>query len=177
MPEGVAISFGGEYELGVDEVTPMYYALAMTIAIIFIILLFQFRNVKTAVLIMMTMPLSIFGAALGVKITGYAFSVTALIGVISLMGIVVRNGIIYISYAEELRREHGHSLVDAAMSAAKRRMRPIFLTLSRGRGGRGADDTERVAVMGSIGFSYLLRPDFRHDVVVAGDSGALFSFP
>ena len=128
VPEGVAISFGGEYELGVDEVTPMYYALAMTIAIIFIILLFQFRNVKTAVLIMMTMPLSIFGAALGVKITGYAFSVTALIGVISLMGIVVRNGIIYISYAEELRREHGHSLVDAAMSAAKRRMRPIFLT-------------------------------------------------
>ena len=51
-----------------------------------------------------------------------------MIGVISLMGIVVRNGIIYISYAEELRREHGHSLIEAAISSAKRRMRPIFLT-------------------------------------------------
>ena len=44
------------------------------------------------------------------------------------MGIVVRNGIIYLSYAEDLRREHGHTLEQAALSAAKGRMRPIFLT-------------------------------------------------
>ena len=128
LPKGVSINYGGEYELGVDEITPMYYSLVISIAIIFIILLAQFRNIKTAVLIMMTMPLCIFGAAMGVSITGYPFSVTALIGVIGLMGIVVRNGIIYFSYAEELRREHGHSLEEAAISAAKRRMRPIFLT-------------------------------------------------
>ncbi len=128
LPKGVSISYGGEYELGVDEVTPMYYSLAISIAIIFIILLAQFRNIKTAILIMMTMPLCIFGAAMGVSTTGYPFSVTALIGLIGLMGIVVRNGIIYVSYAEELRHEHGHTLEEAAISAAKRRMRPIFLT-------------------------------------------------
>jgi multidrug efflux pump subunit AcrB len=128
LPKGVSISYGGEYEMGVDEVTPIYYALVVSIAIIFIVLLFQFRKAKTAFLIMMTMPLSIFGAALGVKLTGYPFGVTALIGLIGLMGIVVRNGIIYISYVEELRREHGYSLEDAAISGAKRRMRPIFLT-------------------------------------------------
>ncbi len=128
LPEGVSIRYGGDYEMGIEEVSPIYYAMAVTVAIIFIVLLFQFRNVKTVILIMMTMPLSIFGAALGVKITGYAFGVTALMGIISLMGIVVRNGIIYISYAEELRHEHGHSLEEAAISAAKRRMRPIFLT-------------------------------------------------
>ncbi len=128
LPEGVSIGYGGEYETQVDEVTPLYYSLAISIAIIFIILLFQFRKVKTAILIMMTMPLCIFGAALGVFITGYPFGVTALIGLIGLIGIVVRNGIIYVSYAEELRREHGHSLEEAALSAAKRRMRPIFLT-------------------------------------------------
>ena len=44
------------------------------------------------------------------------------------MGIVVRNGVIFVSYAEELRHEHGHSLEEAAISAGKRRMRPIFLT-------------------------------------------------
>jgi multidrug efflux pump subunit AcrB len=77
---------------------------------------------------MMTMPLCIFGAALGVAVTGYPFSTTAFIGLIGLIGIVVRNGIIYVSYAEELRREHGNSLEEAAISSAKRRMRPIFLT-------------------------------------------------
>jgi multidrug efflux pump subunit AcrB len=128
LPEGVSVNYGGEYEMGVEEMTPLYYAMLVTIAIIFIILLVQFRKAKTAFLIMMTMPLSIFGAALGVKIVGYPFGVTAFIGVISLMGIVVRNGIIYISYAEELRNEHGHTLEEAAIAAGKRRMRPIFLT-------------------------------------------------
>jgi len=128
LPEGVSISYGGDYEMGVDEITPLYYSLVVSIAIIFIILLVQFRKIKTALLIMMTMPLCIFGAALGVTVTGYPFSVTAFIGLIGLIGIVVRNGIIYVSYAETLRNEHGHSLEEAAISAAKRRMRPIFLT-------------------------------------------------
>jgi multidrug efflux pump subunit AcrB len=128
LPDGVAINFGGEYEMGVDELTPLYYSLAISVAIIFLILLAQFRNAKTAILIMMTMPLCIFGASFGVTITGYPFSTTAFIGLIGLIGIVVRNGIIYVSYAEELRREHGHSLEEAAISSAKRRMRPIFLT-------------------------------------------------
>lgn len=128
LPKGVSIGYGGEYEMGEETLIPLYYAMVVTIAIIFIILLFQFRNIITSLLIMMTLPLSIFGAALGVMITGYPFGVTALIGIISLMGIVVRNGIIYISYAEELRREHGHTLEEAAISSAKRRMRPIFLT-------------------------------------------------
>ncbi|MDP4197905.1 MAG: efflux RND transporter permease subunit, partial [Bacteroidota bacterium] len=128
LPDDVSISYGGEYEMSEEEMTPLYYSMMVTIAIIFLILLFQFRNIKTTILIMSAMPLSIFGASIGLLLTGYPFSVTALIGVISLMGIIVRNGIIYISYAEELRYEHGHSLEEAALSAAKRRMRPIFLT-------------------------------------------------
>lgn len=128
LPDGVEINYGGEYEMNNEEVTPIYYSMGISIAIIFIILLVQFGNIKTSLLIMMTMPLSIIGAAVGVKITGYPFGVTALIGIIGLMGIIVRNGIIYISYAEELRRERGHTLEEAAISSAKRRMRPIFLT-------------------------------------------------
>lgn len=128
LPEGVSISYGGDYETSDEEVTPVYYAMAITVAIMFIILLFQFRTIKTSLLIMTTLPLGIFGAALGIKITGYPFGVTALMGIISLMGIIVRNGIIYISYAETLRSEHGHTLEEAAIAAGKRRMRPIFLT-------------------------------------------------
>lgn len=128
LPEVVSISYGGDYETSDEEVTPVYYAMAITVAIMFIILLFQFRTIKTSLLIMTTLPLSIFGAALGIIITGYPFGVTALMGIISLMGIIVRNGIIYISYAETLRHEHGHTLEEAAIAAGKRRMRPIFLT-------------------------------------------------
>jgi len=79
---------------------------------------------------MAAMPLTIFGASVCLFVTGYPFSAMAFIGVIGLTAIVVRNGIIYVTYAEELRAEHGHSVEEAAIAAAKRRMRPIFLTAS-----------------------------------------------
>jgi len=128
LPDGVRIEYGGEHSDGIEIMTPMYHAMAVSIAIIFLILMAQFRNVKTSLLIMLTMPLTIFGAAVGLLLTGYPISVTALIGITGLMGIVIRNGIIYISYAEELRKEQGLTLEEAAIAAAKRRMRPIFLT-------------------------------------------------
>jgi multidrug efflux pump subunit AcrB len=128
LPEGVNIVYGGEYEFGNENMTPLYYALAVSIVLMFLVLLAQFRSIKTSLLIMATLPLSIFGAALGLKIIGYPVGITAFMGIISLMGIVARNGIILISYAEELRREHNHSIEEAVIAAAKRRMRPIFLT-------------------------------------------------
>ena len=128
LPEGVSITYGGDYEKGQEVMNPLYYALATSVVIIFFILLAQFRKTKMALLIMVTIPLSAFGAAFGVFVTGYPFSVTAFVGLIGLIGIVVRNGIIYVSYAEELRHKHGQTLEEAAVAAAKRRMRPIFLT-------------------------------------------------
>jgi multidrug efflux pump subunit AcrB len=74
------------------------------------------------------MPLSLFGASLGVFVTGYPFSMTAFMGLIGLMGIVVRNGLIYVAYAGELRHQHGYTVEAAAIASAQRRMRPIFLT-------------------------------------------------
>jgi len=128
LPKGVTITYGGDYEKGFEVMTPLYKALTTSIIIIYFILLAQFRKTKKALMIMMTMVLSIFGAAFGVFVAGYPFSTTAFIGLIGLIGIVVRNGIIYISYAEELRNKHGHTVEEAAIAAAKRRMRPIFLT-------------------------------------------------
>jgi multidrug efflux pump subunit AcrB len=128
LPPGVSIEYGGDYQMTQENITPFYYSLAVSIIIIFLVLMFQFKNIKTSLLIMVTLPLSVFGAAFGVFVTGYPFGTTAFIGLIGLFGIVVRNGVIFVSYAEELRNEHGHSLEDAAISAGKRRMRPIFLT-------------------------------------------------
>ena len=61
-------------------------------------------------------------------IIGYHFGITAFLGLISLAGIVVRNGIILIDYAIDLQENHGYSISEAAKAAGKRRMRPIFLT-------------------------------------------------
>jgi multidrug efflux pump subunit AcrB len=130
LPPGVHIEYGGEYQNIIEYIIPIYYAFLTSVVMIFLILMVHFRKIKTSLLIMATMPLTIFGASVGLFVTGYPFSAMAFIGVIGLTAIVVRNGIIYVTYAEELRAEHGHSVEEAAIAAAKRRMRPIFLTAS-----------------------------------------------
>jgi len=126
--EQISLTYGGEEESEVENYIPLAKALFAGVMLIFFILLFQFKKPKLVFLVMMTMPLSFLGAALGLVITGYPFGLTCFLGIMSLMGIVVRNGIILIDYAEELRSKNGMSLSEAAISAGKRRMRPIFLT-------------------------------------------------
>lgn len=125
---GVNIAYGGEEESQLETFVPMAVALGVSIFLIFFILLFQFKKISYAFLIMTTMPLSLLGAGLGLWLTGYPFGLTAFVGIISLMGIVVRNGIILIDYAVELQKKNGLSVPEAALAAGKRRMRPIFLT-------------------------------------------------
>ena len=100
----------------------------IAVLIIFFILIFHFKRISLAVVNLSSMLLCVFGAAIGMLVTGYDLSMTSILGVVSLMGILVRNGIIMIDYAEELRREKGLSVREAAYQAGERRMRPIFLT-------------------------------------------------
>lgn len=127
LPNGYRIEYGGE-EGGKEETeSDMVMALSLSLVLIFFILLFQFKNIKEALIIMATIPLSLFGAILGLAITGNNFSFTAFIGIISLSGIVVRNAIILVDYTNILLKQ-GMDIKTAAMEAAKRRLRPIFLT-------------------------------------------------
>lgn len=123
----VAVTWGGEAQDMVEQYTPLTQSLLTSVAFIYLILLFQFRRHRKALVVMLTMPLSLFGAAVGLQVTGYPFGFTAFMGVIGLMGVVVRNGIILVGYAEELQHG-GLGLREAAIAAGKRRMRPIFLT-------------------------------------------------
>jgi multidrug efflux pump subunit AcrB/outer membrane protein TolC len=128
LPESTSITYGGDYEGQVEVFTPMTIALGVSIIIIFFILLFQFKKVKSSLLIMSTMLLTLPGAAIGLKLMGYPFSITAFVGISSLCGMVVRNGIILIDYARVLRGKNKITINEAALAAGKRRMRPIFLT-------------------------------------------------
>ncbi|MDD4003934.1 MAG: efflux RND transporter permease subunit [Elusimicrobiaceae bacterium] len=126
-PESIAVSYGGEHQLSGETYVPMVESLIVSIIVIFVVLLFQFQSIRLALLVMITMPLSIIGGMAGLSLVGMPFSMTALLGLTALFGTVVRNGVILISYAREL--EHGGMpLKEAAFAAGKRRMRPIFLT-------------------------------------------------
>jgi len=128
IPEGSSIAYGGDYEGQAEVFIPMAIALGLSIILISFILLFQFKKEKLSLLILSTMLLALPGAAIGLKLAGYPFSLTAFIGITSLCGMVVRNGIILIDYARELHENQNYSVREAALAAGKRRMRPIFLT-------------------------------------------------
>lgn len=128
MPAGITVSYGGETEQETEKMTPIMGGLVIATAIIFFILLLHFRKVSIASLIFASLALCVFGTAAGVMIQGIDFSVTCVLGIISLMGILVRNGIIMFDYAEELRATEGMTAEEAIYHSAKRRMRPIFLT-------------------------------------------------
>jgi multidrug efflux pump subunit AcrB len=127
LPAGFRFDFGGEYENQRETFSQMVIALCISIILIFLILLFQFRTLKLAMLVMTSIPLSVFGAFLGLLITHNPFGFTAFMGLISLSGIVVRNSIILVDYANELVSK-GMDVPTAAQEAGKRRLRPIFLT-------------------------------------------------
>lgn len=128
LPDGTSIAYGGDYEAQEEVFVPMGIALMVSIVLIFFILLIQFKKAKIALLIMSGMLLTLPGAVIGLQLMGYPFSVTAFIGITSLCGMVVRNGIILIDYARELRENQRMTTKAAALAAGKRRMRPIFLT-------------------------------------------------
>ncbi|NLD92681.1 MAG: TolC family protein [Fibrobacter sp.] len=130
IPDYISISYGGESEVEAETYPELFTSIAAGVFLIFIVLLFQFRQIRLALLIMITMILSLPGAAFGIKLFGFNLGGLPLLGIISLLGMVTRNGIILIDYAEKLRKDLSMSLQDVIVSAAKRRMRPIFLTAS-----------------------------------------------
>ncbi|MDE3740931.1 efflux RND transporter permease subunit [Maribacter polysaccharolyticus] len=128
LPEGITLNYGGEYESSAETMPPMATSLAVSLILIFLVLMFQFKNFTRVLIVLATFPLSLLGAFLGLKLTGNPFGFTAFMGIVSLIGIVVRNGIILVDYADELAIDHNYSIKGAAKAAGKRRMRPIFLT-------------------------------------------------
>lgn len=128
LPQGVTLAYGGDDEQDNENMPPIMAALAIAAFIIFFILLAHFKRISISLLLFCSMTLCLFGTAVGVLIQGVDFGMTCTLGIISLMGIIVRNGIIMIDYAEELRVSEKLCVRDAIYHSARRRMRPIFLT-------------------------------------------------
>ena len=127
LPGGYRIEYGGEDENQRETSGEMDSALAISLVLIFVILLFQFRTLADPLIVMAAFPLALPGAALGLFLTRNPFGFTAFIGIISLGGLAVRNSIILIDAIHE-RMKAGTPLMQAALEAGERRLRPIFLT-------------------------------------------------
>lgn len=128
LPEGITISYGGLSSMNGQVGPEILVTFFCAVAILFLFLLVHFKKVSIAVLTLVLSSLCLFGAFFGLWLFGLDFGLTSVLGLISLVGIIVRNGILMFEYAEELRFEKGWDVKSASVEAGKRRMRPIFLT-------------------------------------------------
>ena len=128
LPADVEIMYEGLTAVNAIVLPQITLVLICAALILFAFLLYHFKKIVLSVLTIVLSLLCLFGASFGLWVFDLDFSITAVLGVISLIGIVVRNGILMYEYAEMLRFEQGYSVKEAAMESGKRRMRPIFLT-------------------------------------------------
>lgn len=128
LPEGVSITYGGLSSLNKQMIPQILWSVVAALFVMFALLLYHFKKVSLSILALSSSVLSIFGAFVGLSIFGMDISITVVLGIVSLIGVIVRNAIIMYEYAEELRRTHHLSAKEAAFEAGKRRMRPVFLT-------------------------------------------------
>lgn len=127
VPAGYSIRFGGQSDSMQDTMVSMVTALAMAIIFIYIVLASQFGSFMQPFAIMAALPLSLVGVIGGLLAAGSTINMFSLIGFIMLMGLVTKNGILLVDFANQ-ERKRGLSLNEALISAGAIRFRPIVMT-------------------------------------------------
>ena len=128
LPEGVTVSYSGLSSVNDTVIPEILLSFISAVMILFFFLLFHFKKMSLSFLTIILSLICLFGASFGLWVFGLDFGITSVLGLISLVGIIVKNGIMMFECAEELRFGQGLSVREAALEAGKRRMRPIFLT-------------------------------------------------
>ena len=128
LPEGVDVVYGGLTEVNGLILPQILWSIVAALAVMLVLLLYHFGKIGLALLTLSSAILCVFGAMLGLWIFGLDISITAVLGVVSLIGIIVRNAIMMYEYAEDARKYKQLTYKEAAFQAGLRRMRPVFLT-------------------------------------------------
>jgi cobalt-zinc-cadmium resistance protein CzcA len=127
LPPGYTLRWGGEYEDYTTSRSQLQVILPITLVLIFLILFALYQNIKFPFITVLGVVLSApVGGLIALKVSGTAFSVSSGIGFLALFGVSVQTAIVYISYANELRRD-GRSIASATIEAAVLRLRPIMI--------------------------------------------------
>ena len=128
LPENVKITSGGLTEINNMLIPQILWSVVAALSVMLVLLLYHFGKIGLAFLTLSSAILCLFGAMLGLWIFDLDISITAVLGIVSLIGIIVRNAIMMYEYAEDCRKYKHMSYHDAAFYAGLRRMRPVFLT-------------------------------------------------
>jgi multidrug efflux pump subunit AcrB len=127
LPVGYTYQIGGQYESQQQSFRSLVVVLAIAVLLVFGLLLAQFRRLSSAAIIMSAAPLSLVGAFGLLRLTGTPLNVSSFMGLILLIGLIVKNGIILVDYAEALGQS-GLSRREALVQAGAIRLRPILMT-------------------------------------------------
>ena len=126
LPHGYSIEWGGDAENSSEAQQGIFTTLPIGFLVMFVITVLMFSSVKNAVAIWLTVPLALIGVTPGFLITGIPFGFMALIGLLSLSGMLIRNGIVLVEEIEQQKAHKGQH--EAIVYAATSRLRPILLT-------------------------------------------------
>ncbi|MCQ2153732.1 MAG: efflux RND transporter permease subunit [Bacteroidales bacterium] len=127
IPMEVSVEIAGDYEDQQKMFSDMLVLIILIIILVYMVMASQFESFMAPFVIMFSVPFGLVGVLMGLRFTGTPMGVMGLIGLIILLGIVVKNGIVLIDYTI-LCRERGMSIRDASTTAAKSRLRPILMT-------------------------------------------------
>ncbi len=131
LPENFSISYTGQEEQQKETSDFLSKALVISLLLIFFFIVIEFNSIRTPMIIMISVLLSIIGVMIGLMVTNTPFGIVMTgVGIIALGGIVVRNAILLLDFQKVLVREEGLSRDEALVKAGLIRMRPIFLTAS-----------------------------------------------
>jgi HAE1 family hydrophobic/amphiphilic exporter-1 len=127
LPAGYRFNYGGEQADFVETVGYMVESLGLAIVFLYIILASQFGSFMKPLAIMLSLPLSLIGAMLGLALTGGSLNIMSMIGIIMLMGLVTKNAILLVDFTNQAR-ERGQERTEALVDAGELRLRPIVMT-------------------------------------------------
>lgn len=163
LPDGMGITFTGEAATLDDTQGGMYAVFGVALIVVLLVLAAQFESFASAVVIMMTVPFGLAAALLAISITGGSLNYYSQIGLVMLIGVMAKNGILIVEFANQLR-EAGEDIDTAIRNALRLRIRPVMMTMvSTVFGGlpliltSGAGAEARIAVgwviVGGLGFA------------------------
>ncbi|WNF35074.1 efflux RND transporter permease subunit [Bacillaceae bacterium IKA-2] len=121
------IKVAGGAEMMEEAFVSLLLVVALAIIFVYMVMASQFGSFLQPLIIMFTLPLAVIGVVFGLLVTGYAFGITAFLGIIILVGIVLNNAIVFIDYTNQLR-DQGLSVRDSLIQAGLTRLRPIVMT-------------------------------------------------
>lgn len=127
LGENFKTSLAGQSRDYIESKGNMVFTLILALLVIYLILAAQFESLRDPLTIMLTVPMALVGALLSLMLFGQSLNVFSQIGIITLIGLITKNGILIVEFANDLKSK-GLTVVDAAIAAAEQRFRPILMT-------------------------------------------------